>query len=341
MWRLEAWWRLNLPAVAQLAPAQGQGGNVYALRRALVSNVSAAFADQTLLNAFQIRGAMARYVDELKADLKSVAASGWGAELIPADELLQSQFPELVEDLANKRARLEELQALFAAADDEDFEDDENSGVIAGSEVKRLKDEAKALGTQLKEMTKAAKAAAVDLATALSGRLHATVINGGLRLGGTLNEPDFDGAKRIVGIAVKAGADDLFIAPISRLPEEGPATVGLLTTIAARLERHKGLEDEAKALKADLRAAEKQQEALVEAARAKIAPDKARDVILERFHQTLADTYRAYLDADRRAVTAAIENLHDKYAVTAGEIESARHDAANERNQYLKALNYV
>ena len=33
MQRLEAWWQRNLPAVAQLAPAQGHGGNVYALRR--------------------------------------------------------------------------------------------------------------------------------------------------------------------------------------------------------------------------------------------------------------------------------------------------------------------
>jgi type I restriction enzyme M protein len=341
MWRLEAWWRLNLPAVAQLAPAQGHGGNVYALRRALVANISAAFADQTLLNAFQVRGAMARYVDELKAGLKSVAASGWGAELIPADELLQSQFPELVAELANKRARLEELQALFAVADDEDFEDDEDTGVIASSEVKRLKEEAKALGAKLKEMTKAAKEAAADLAVALSGRLHTGIGRGGLKLGGTLTDPDVDGAKRIVGIAAKARADDLFVVPIRRLAEEGPATVGSMATTAARLERHKGLEDEAKALKADLRAAEKKQETLVEAARAKIPPDKARDVILERFHRTLAETYRAYLDADRRAITGAIANLHDKYAVTVREIERNRDKASAELDRYLKALNYV
>ena len=129
---------------------------------------------------------MARYVDELKADLKSVAASGWGAELIPADELLQSQFPELVEELVNKRARREELEALFAAADDEDFEDDEDSGVMPGSEVKRLKEEAKALAVQLKAMAKEAKTAAVDLAAALSRHVHSSV----LKLGGTLSEPD-------------------------------------------------------------------------------------------------------------------------------------------------------
>jgi type I restriction enzyme M protein len=103
MSRLTDWWQANEPAIAQLAPADAaaggsSGGNVYALRRALVVDIDAVFADQTLLNPFQIRGAMARYVDGLKTDLKSVAASGWGAELIPDDEILQSEFPELIED---------------------------------------------------------------------------------------------------------------------------------------------------------------------------------------------------------------------------------------------------
>jgi type I restriction enzyme M protein len=343
MQRLEAWWRRSLPAVVQLAPAKGRGGNVYALRRALVADINAAFADQALLNEFQIRGAMARYVDGLKTDLKSVAASGWGPELIPADELSQNQFPELVEELASKGARVEELQALFAAADEEDFDDEDDSGVIAGSEVKRLKDEAKTLASQLKELTKLAKSAAGDLLADLvaKGRLPCGVTKGDMKLGGKQTDPDFDGAKRIAAIAARAGADDIFAVPVRRLAEDGPGIAGLLAAIATRLERHKALEDEVKALKADLRAAEKKQEELVEAARAKITPDVARTVILERFRRTLMDTYRAYLEADRRAFITAIENLHDKYAVTVREIEKTRSTAAAELERYLKALNYV
>lgn len=341
--RLEAWWQRNLPAVVQLAPAQSRGGNVYALRRALVADINAAFADQALLNEFQIRGGMARYVDGLKTDLKSVAASGWGAELIPADAILQSQFPELVDELTSKRARVEELQALFAATDEEDFEDEEDSGVIASSEVKRLKDEAKTLASQLKEMAKLAKTAAGDLVTDLTatGRLPRGIAKGDMKLGGTLTDPDFAGAARIASMALQAGADKVLSAPIRALAEDGPVMAERLAAIAVRLERHKVLEDEVKALKADLRAAEKKQEVLVEAARAKITPVEVRDVILERFRRTLINTYRAYLDADRRAVTAAIENLYDKYAVTVREIEKKRSDAATELDRYLKALNYV
>lgn len=202
---------------------------------------------------------MARYVDGLKTDLKSIAASGWGAELIPADELLQSQFPELVEELASKRARLEELQALFAAADEEDFEYEDDTGVIAGGEVKRLKEEARTLATELKEMTKTAKAAASDLLADLTakGRLPFGVAKGDMKLGGTLTEPDFAGAGTIFAIAAKAGAEEVFAAPIRALAQVGPAMSNRMAVIATRLERHKALEDEAKALKGDLRAAEK------------------------------------------------------------------------------------
>ena len=46
-------------------------------------------------------------------------------------------------------------------------------------------------------------------------------------------------------------------------------------------------------------------------------------MLLERFHRKLVETYRAYPDADRRAITAAVENLQDKYAVTVREIARA------------------
>lgn len=62
---------------------------------------------------------------------------------------------------------------------------------------------------------------------------------------------------------------------------------------------------------------------------------------MARFHTLLAAAYRRYLDADRRACIAAVENLHDKYATTLREIEAARAQAARELDVYLGALGYV
>jgi type I restriction enzyme M protein len=140
---LEAWWKENLSAIEGLAPKGGKRGNVYDLRRQLLANISTAFSKQQLLTDHQVRGAFARYVDDLKADLKSVAASGWGAELIPDGEILESQFPQLLAEMEQKRLRLAELSAIFAAADEEDYEDTDDTGVLPSDQVKSLKTELK------------------------------------------------------------------------------------------------------------------------------------------------------------------------------------------------------
>jgi type I restriction enzyme M protein len=226
-------------------------------------------------------GALARWLGELKADLKSIAASGWGAELIPDVDILESQFPELLADLESKRARLAELSALFAAADEEDYEDADDTGVLPGDQVKALK-------AALKQAKGSVKLAKRDSSL------------------GDWRE-------------------------FQRHAEE----------LATQLDRHKALEDEARQLKADLRTAEKKQDELVAAARAKISANQARSVILERMQRLLVQAYQAFLRADLRACVAALENLHRKYAVTAKQIETQR-DAATERlSRFLAELGYA
>jgi type I restriction enzyme M protein len=147
---LESWWQKNLSLIAALAPNNGVKGNVYELRRQLLTTISETFTGQNLLTDHQIRGAFARYMEDLKADLKSIAASGWGPELIPDDDILQSQFPELLAEMEQKRLRLAELTALFAAADEEDYEDSDDTGVLPTDEVKTLKAELKEANAQAK-----------------------------------------------------------------------------------------------------------------------------------------------------------------------------------------------
>jgi len=255
MTQLEQWWQKNLPLVEALAAdtkkPQAHTGNVYALRRILLASIAAKFPspasgesvargakpargegahEQTLLTPYQIRGAFANYVNQLKADLKSIAASGWGAELIPDAEILQSQFPQILAEQEQNRARLAELQALFAAADEEDFEGSDETGVLPGIEVKALKAELKELNTRAKLVKK-------------------------------------EGEKG-----------------------DWTAYMAEAAAIEKRLASHKALEDEAKALKAAIRSTDKKQDELVEAARAKISRDEARQVIVERLGRLLLES---------------------------------------------------
>ncbi|MDR3630007.1 MAG: N-6 DNA methylase [Desulfocapsaceae bacterium] len=280
--QLEAWWRKNLFQMEALAPddRSDHSGNIYALRRILLADIAETFREQHLLSPYQVRGAFANYINQLKADLKSIAASGWGPELIPDQEILTSQFPEVLEEQEQSRARLAELQALFAAADEEDFEDVEETGVLPSDDVKKLRGELKDLNTRAKLARK-------------------------------------EGSKaEWTALLAEAGA------------------------VENRLATHKALEQEAKSLKAGLRITENKQDELVEAARARISRDEARQVIVERLGRLLLDTYRAYLRADQRACVAAIENLWNKYAITAKEIEAERDAAAEKLKIIIEELGY-
>ena len=279
MARLETWWEKNLPLVEALAPTNGAKGNVYALRSMLLADIAITFADQTLLTHHQIRGAFARYVDDLKADLKSIAASGWGAELIPDADILASQFPEVLTEKEQKQLRLAELSALLAAADEEDYEDTDDTGVLPSDQVKALKAELKEAKAQAKLARKERKDAA--------------------------------------GFTARA------------------------TALEAQLAMHKALEDEAKQLKADIRTAEKKQDELVAAARAKINADEAKLAIVSRLHRLLKEAYESYLKAAQRACILALENLHAKYAVTGKAIGADRDAAASKLSAFLVELGYA
>lgn len=180
--------------------------------------------------------------------------------------------------MEQKRRRLAELSGLFAAADDDDYDDADDTGVLPAEEVKTLKADIKEARAQAKLAKKEKRDHAEFLARAESAE--------------------------------------------------------------KRLARHKTLEDEAKQLKADLRATEKKEEELVAAAREKIDRTEARRVILDRLHRILVQTYEGYLRADQRACLAELENLHAKYAVTAKAIEAKRDAEAAKLKKFLEELGY-
>lgn len=339
---LHQWWRANLPLVEALAPNGGGKGNVYALRRALLAGITNTFKEQALLNHHQVRGAFANYVERLKADLKSIAASGWGPELIPDDEILASQFPDVLEEQEQNRARLAELQALLAAADEEDYEDTDDTGVLPSAEVKSHKTEKKELDRRWKTLLKELKALCADLFVEIkaSGRLPNGSKKGFYTEGMTQKEARFTNGRRILDLAAELNFKSELILHIQTRMEHGAASLLAAQRIHGKLARHKALEEEAKQLKAHIRATDRRKEELVKAARAKIDIDEARRVILERLHRLLMETYRAYLRVDQRACIAAIENLWNKYAVTAREIETQRDAAAVKLKRYLEELGY-
>jgi type I restriction enzyme M protein len=347
MKKLETWWHANLPIVEALAPdaenQQARPRNVYVMRSELLKGIGRALADQHLLTPFQVRGAFANYVDILKADFKSIAASGWGAELIPDEEILQSQFPQVLQELEQSQTRLAELQALFAAAGEEDFEDADDTGVLPGDEVKSKKEELKTYTAEWKAQLKLIKNLAADLFTELNA---ADLLPAGSKKGFYCTEgfnqqnPQFNNGQRIIDLANQQTHSSDYIASLASSMQPGQKAFDCADSITTSLECHKALEDEVKTVRATIKGIENKRDELVQSAREKITNDEARTVIVERLRRLLMNTYGAYLRADQRACIKAIENLWNKYAVTAKAIEAERDSASEQLRAFLVELEY-
>lgn len=344
--QLKQWWDTNREIIEALAPdAQNQEGrprNVYTMRSYLLERISETFSAQHLLSRFQIRGAFANYVNVLKSDFKSIAASGWGAELIPDEEILQSQFPQVLEELEKTHTRLSELQSLFSAADEEEFEDTEDTGVMNADVVKALKDELKTLTADWKEHLKKLKNSAENLYTELSvaGSLPPKAKKSSYTEGMTQSSAEFENGSRILALVGDSFKNSPFAKAVGEAMELGSLAKRESQQIEAKLTRHKVLEDEIKNLKATIKAIEAKRDTLVEMAKSKISGDEARVIILERLERVLMQTYDAYLRAHQRECVDVITNLWSKYAITAKEIEQQRDEAAKELQRFLVELEY-
>ena len=351
MHELQTWWQQHLPIVEALAPdADNQhatGRNVYSVRATLLDSMERTFCgagdSQTLLTRYQVRGAFANFYQLLASDLKSIAASGWGPELIPDDDILQSQFPQVLAELEAQHSRLAELQALIAAASEEDFEDSEDTGVLPADQVKALKEELKESTAARNEQLNLLKGAATDLFTEIkvAGLLPKGAKKGFYCTDGlTQAAAEFSNAQRVLDLATSVAHASTTAAVVQQAMIQGQHAKATAERIEAQQARHKPLEDEAKTLKATIKSTETRKNELVEQARLKISRDEARQVIVERLGQVLFSSYRHYLRADQRACIAAIENLWSKYAVTAQQIEAERDQAAAELQGFLVEWGY-
>ena len=225
--------------------------NVFELRRRFLVSIAEGPCAAGDARPASGAGAFAAYMNRLAADFKSVAASGWGPELIPEEDILQSQFPEALEQIEKDQARIAELEGLFAAVDaTEEGEEPEESedGVLPKELVRSLKDERKATHWQGEGTKKVVKSIRQDIGRMEKAGYAAAKIN----------------EKRSEASDSEAEAVDL------------ERQIEAIDNPSAR---HTELETELKTLKANIRQVERRRTKLVATARAKISDDEARQLI--------------------------------------------------------------
>ena len=68
---------------------------------------------------------------------------------------------------------------------------------------------------------------------------------------------------------------------------------------------------------------------------------EARQLILQKLYDIAQAELTRYLNAERRILLAALENLWDKYAVSSRQLEAQRSQTLTELNQFLVKLSYI
>lgn len=266
----------------------------------------------SVLDTYQSRGALAAYWNELNIDLKSVAASGWNAELIPDDEILESQYPGILRELREKEARKDELEAMFWEVNEleEDVWSEEDYEVWPAKELKEHKDLIKLLKGELKEKEKRAKD--------LQKRIKANEKAGGL----------FDDEV----ILLRTEAQELGFQ-ITQLEAD-------VQNAEVRIARNTTFENELKQCKKVIKEIKDQKQKSVDLARMVITAPQAKELILKRWNAVLHQTINGYLQTHSRNLLLAIENLHNKYTTPLQSILNEREREMEQLNRFLVELGY-
>lgn len=173
---MNTWWLANVADLQKLPVL----GSYVTLRKQFSQGLEDTLVPLGLLDKFQVRGAFAEFSSSLASDFKSVAASGWNADLIPADEILASQFPEVLKELLDAEETIDRLQGEFEAAvpaegddaeeiDLDNYDFDEGSAVLPKAVIDALKTHKKALNAELKVAKKTAPELAKTLDLEIKG----------------------------------------------------------------------------------------------------------------------------------------------------------------------------
>lgn len=258
-----------------------------------------------ILDDFKTRGSFAAYWSSITNDIKSVMASGWNAELIPDDEILQSQFPDVLKELKDNEARRDELQAMFDEVNElkDGTWEEENYEVWRSKELKEHKDSIKELKRERKEADKEYKL--------LLKRIKAGAVD---------------------SEQLKVNSEKLK-AEIERLDDK-------IETEESRIAKHTELEEELKKRKKDIKDIKDRNQFLVERARQSITPEEAKDLILKRWLRTLQETVNDYLQVHQRQLLQAVENVWEKYTIPLHSILEERGKETELLNQFLMELGY-
>lgn len=339
---LDSWWSSELPEFEKLGDKRFGAKGVFSLRRESLNSIEKQLLPCELLDQYKVRGALADWFKTLEADFKSVAASGWNAELIPDEVLFLSQCADIVEELNSKQVRINQLQGFLDAADEEDYEATDDNPVLPANDAKQLKEELKQLKPTISECLNVLKVQLKDAFVEIkfSTNLPKSIKAADYKKGLTLNLANFKVHILTLELAKEHQVQLSNEAILKDYAIKGAEAVKRKNEVNQMLVADKAVEAELKELKTEIKETEKRMDELLKVARDAIKPEQAKVLILERFKLELDRGYQSYIRVLLLGRIHAVENLHKKYVVTVKAIVNKRDEEAEKLAGFMLELGY-
>ncbi|HNY60429.1 MAG TPA: hypothetical protein PKG86_09005, partial [Bacteroidales bacterium] len=261
------WWKSQTSVIEQLPKGET---NIFDLYNDFSETLTKKLISLPILDSFKSRGSFAAFWSTISNDIKSVIASGWNAELIPDDEILKSQFPEVLIELKENENRRDEIQAMFDEVNEleEDAWNEDDYEVWRAKELKEHKDAIKELKGERREADKAYK----NLQKRIKANERALK-----------KQPEL--ASEIAKLQKEAEKQQ---AEVERLD-------AAIATDESRIAKHNEQEEELKLCRRKIKEIKDHKQVLVDQARLLITDEEAKELILKRWLKTLQDTVNSYL----------------------------------------------
>jgi type I restriction enzyme M protein len=358
---LADWWKEARADFARLAPEakvfreEGNGlqdrfkesaaifltlkGHLYPeVRRALINSLKKQIVPIGVLDEFQVAGIFVNWWDGIKYDLKTILTNGWSPTLIPDSYLIEAFFQNEAKEIEELEAAVGEKESVLIEAVETaqalmEFEAEEGEKITSVLMRKELTAAIKDLKTSKTAETKS------DLKRHQEALEQLKETEEALKnLKRKLEQCQFD---LEVKLGLKKFGPEEETWDARRLKEQAEKE---LTALEANPEQDKEKKAKGQRLQGDIATLERRIgaiERLSDSIGGVITEPEAKELILKKHHDLVAEQLNRYLNAEKRAMLEVFGNLRDKYAFSARDIVEERDRAANGLEQFMIRLSYA
>ena len=332
---LESWWAVARDDFAQLQHAGNGGKKMPEVRHELLTTLKAKLVPLGVLDEFKSAGVFVNWWQQIRYDLKTIVSTGWHHTLIPDEYLIAEYFQAEADAIEALEATIAEAQgelseAVETAQEVSGYEPDEEekvtvavikkalkaliddlkgtTGASARKELKNLTEQDKAIKA-IEKRIKDAKATLKEMAAELEFKLE---------------------LKRLGAYDFKAETQSLVAQADARLAGLDPKKKADKKTVAA-------LDKDKEALNARL----VQVDAVLNVIGGQISEADARRLILKKIYDVARAELDRYLNAEKRVLVRIVENLWEKYAISADKLERDRATTLGTIGGFLTGLGYL